>query len=304
MVTAAAAATGLTDRADPRGLRALRDRPGAALRDGRRLIRWCHGVRGPFRGMTRSSWPTRAPAGPAAPHLDTGPMVTTNSATGRQGPRGARGEPALPRPARADRRDGHPRSPRCTPWSSSADGSTLAQASPPDMRLPIALGIAWPHRVTGAAAGVRLDLRRQWTFEPLDSEAFPAGADQARRRPLGGTWPAVFNAANEQAVHASHRGELGSADRRAGLARGRRARRRARTRLEDVLRRSRGPGRARTNGSREVANPLASPNSHGGRRLPGAIEGEGARRGPGVRRDAMTPCGRAARAASSGGTGW
>ena len=55
-----------------------------------------------------------------------------------------------------------------------ADGSTLAQASPPDMRLPIALALAWPDRVPGAAAAVDWTLAHNWELRPLDDEAFPA----------------------------------------------------------------------------------------------------------------------------------
>jgi 1-deoxy-D-xylulose-5-phosphate reductoisomerase len=84
------------------------------------------------------------------------------------------------------------------------DGSTIAQASPPDMRLPISLGLDWPHRVAGV--GVPLDWTRaqQWTFEPLDDATFPAVALARRVGELGGTFPAVYNAANEQAVEAFH----------------------------------------------------------------------------------------------------
>jgi 1-deoxy-D-xylulose-5-phosphate reductoisomerase len=84
------------------------------------------------------------------------------------------------------------------------DGSTIAQASPPDMRLPISLGLDWPHRVPGV--GVPLDWTRaqQWTFEPLDDATFPAVALARRVGELGGTFPAVYNAANEQAVEAFH----------------------------------------------------------------------------------------------------
>ena len=63
------------------------------------------------------------------------------------------------------------------------DGSTLAQASPPDMRLPIALALAWPDRVPGAAPAVDWTTAPTWTFEPLD-EAFPA-VELARRRGPG-----------------------------------------------------------------------------------------------------------------------
>lgn len=54
------------------------------------------------------------------------------------------------------------------------DGSTIAQASPPDMRLPIALGLVWPNRITGLASGCDWTKASSWTFEPLDSEVFSA----------------------------------------------------------------------------------------------------------------------------------
>ncbi|WP_376768902.1 1-deoxy-D-xylulose-5-phosphate reductoisomerase [Amycolatopsis acididurans] len=82
------------------------------------------------------------------------------------------------------------------------DGSTIAQASPPDMRLPIALGMHWPDRVPGAAPACRWEEASSWTFEPLDSVAFPA-VDLARHcGSSGGCLPAVFNAANETLVAA------------------------------------------------------------------------------------------------------
>lgn len=80
------------------------------------------------------------------------------------------------------------------------DGSTVAQASPPDMRLPIALALGWPHRVAGAAAACDFTSASAWTFEPVDTDAFPA-IDLARAAgQAGGCVPAVFNAANEEAV--------------------------------------------------------------------------------------------------------
>jgi len=88
------------------------------------------------------------------------------------------------------------------------DGSTIAQASPPDMRLPISLGLDWPHRVSGV--GTPLDWTRasSWTFEPLDENAFPAVSVAKHVGRAGSTYPAVFNAANEQAVDAFHEGRL------------------------------------------------------------------------------------------------
>ena len=88
------------------------------------------------------------------------------------------------------------------------DGSTIAQASPPDMHLPIALALAWPQRVAGA--GPRLDwtAAATWDFEPVDAARFPAVslAFEAGRR--SGTYPAVFNAANETVVAAFLAGSL------------------------------------------------------------------------------------------------
>ncbi|MGH3978451.1 MAG: 1-deoxy-D-xylulose-5-phosphate reductoisomerase, partial [Pseudonocardiaceae bacterium] len=82
------------------------------------------------------------------------------------------------------------------------DGSTLAQASPPDMRLPIALALGWPDRVAGAAPACDFSASSAWTFEPVDSVTFPA-VDLARAAgAAGGCVPAVFNAANEEAVGA------------------------------------------------------------------------------------------------------
>ena len=89
------------------------------------------------------------------------------------------------------------------------DGSTLAQASPPDMRLPIALGarLAGPGARRGAAAATG-PRPRTWEFEPLDDEAFPAVALARRPGAAGGTAPAVYNAANEECVAAFLAGRL------------------------------------------------------------------------------------------------
>ena len=54
------------------------------------------------------------------------------------------------------------------------DGSTLAQASPPDMKLPIALALGWPSRVPEAALACDFSTASTWEFEPLDAEVFPA----------------------------------------------------------------------------------------------------------------------------------
>ena len=88
------------------------------------------------------------------------------------------------------------------------DGATIAQASPPDMRLPIALGIAWPDRVPDASPTYDWSVPRTWSFEPLDDEAFPAVNLARRCGKAAGTAPAVFNAANEVCVDAFCDGRL------------------------------------------------------------------------------------------------
>jgi 1-deoxy-D-xylulose-5-phosphate reductoisomerase len=88
------------------------------------------------------------------------------------------------------------------------DGSTIAQASPPDMRLPIALGLSWPDRLAGAAKSCDWRTVATWTFEPLDAEVFPAVELARRAGKVGGTAPAVFNAANEVCVDAFCAGDL------------------------------------------------------------------------------------------------
>jgi 1-deoxy-D-xylulose-5-phosphate reductoisomerase len=89
-----------------------------------------------------------------------------------------------------------------------ADGSTIAQVSPPDMRLPIALALAWPDRVPDAASAVDWSTAHTWTFEPLDENAFPAVALARAAGTAGGTAPAVYNAANEVCVEAFLAGRL------------------------------------------------------------------------------------------------
>jgi 1-deoxy-D-xylulose-5-phosphate reductoisomerase len=82
------------------------------------------------------------------------------------------------------------------------DGATIAQVSPPDMHMPIALALAWPERLAGASRPETFADPTSWTFEPVDAHAFPA-LDLARAAgSAGGCLPAVYNAANEEAVAA------------------------------------------------------------------------------------------------------
>lgn len=80
------------------------------------------------------------------------------------------------------------------------DGSTIAQISPPDMHLPIALGLTWPNRLEGSTQANDWTSATNWTFEPVDNDTFPA-LDLAKRvGKAAGTAPAVMNSANEVAV--------------------------------------------------------------------------------------------------------
>jgi 1-deoxy-D-xylulose-5-phosphate reductoisomerase len=184
-----------------------------ALRSGsegevRRLVLTASG--GPFRGRTRESLRDVTPAQALAhPTWDMGLVVTTNSATlVNKGLEVIEAHHLFGVPY--DRIDVtvHPQS-VVHSMVEFVDGSTIAQASPPDMRLPISLGLDWPNRVPGVGVPLDWTAASQWTFEPLDTETFPAVALAKRVGEAGGTFPAVFNAANEQAVLAFHDGRIG-----------------------------------------------------------------------------------------------
>jgi 1-deoxy-D-xylulose-5-phosphate reductoisomerase len=89
-----------------------------------------------------------------------------------------------------------------------ADGSTIAQASPPDMKLPIALALGWPERVPGAALACDFATASTWEFEPLDDDVFPAVALARQAGSRGGCLTAVYNAANEEAAAAFLAGRI------------------------------------------------------------------------------------------------
>lgn len=88
------------------------------------------------------------------------------------------------------------------------DGSTLAQASPPDMKLPIALALGWPDRVPGAALACDFSTASTWEFLPLDDEVFPAVRLAREAGSRGGSLTAVYNAANEEAAAAFLAGRI------------------------------------------------------------------------------------------------
>ncbi|MFF1541221.1 1-deoxy-D-xylulose-5-phosphate reductoisomerase [Microbacterium sp. NPDC058269] len=173
----------------------------------RRLVVTASG--GPFRGRNRAQLTEVTPAEALAhPTWDMGRMVTTNSATLVN-----KGLEVIEAHLLFDVAYDdievvvHPQS-IVHSMVEFIDGSTIAQASPPDMRLPISLGLDWPHRVGGVGRPLDWSSATSWTFEPLDGEAFPSVALAKAVGRAGGTFPAVYNAANEQAVDAFHEGRL------------------------------------------------------------------------------------------------
>ncbi|MCW2741823.1 MAG: 1-deoxy-D-xylulose 5-phosphate reductoisomerase [Blastococcus sp.] len=88
------------------------------------------------------------------------------------------------------------------------DGATIAQASPPDMRLPIALALAWPDRLPHVQPALDWSRASTWEFLPLDEVAFPAVRLARLAGEAGGVVPALYNAANEEAVAAFMAGRL------------------------------------------------------------------------------------------------
>ena len=166
---------------------------------------------GPFRGRSRAELTgISAAAALKHPTWDMGPVVTINSSTLIN-----KGleliEAHLLFDVAPERIDVvvHPQS-VIHSMVEFTDGATIAQASPPDMRLPIALGLTWPERPDLSGLVTPNDWREpvSWTFEPLDVAAFPA-VDLARSAVAASdTHPAVLNAANEQAVAAFLTGGL------------------------------------------------------------------------------------------------
>ncbi|WP_336922739.1 1-deoxy-D-xylulose-5-phosphate reductoisomerase [Aquipuribacter sp. SD81] len=172
---------------------------GGRAEEVRRLVLTASG--GPFRGRDRTSLAgVTAEQALAHPTWAMGPLVTCNSATlVNKGLEVIEAHLLFDVPM--DRVDVvvHPQS-VVHSMVEFLDGSTLAQCSPPDMRLPIALGLTWPDRLTDAAPGLDWTQAAAWTFEPVDHATFPAVRLAREAGAAGGVAPAVYNAANEVAV--------------------------------------------------------------------------------------------------------
>ncbi|MFI6645573.1 1-deoxy-D-xylulose-5-phosphate reductoisomerase [Streptomyces sp. NPDC050504] len=175
--------------------------------DVRKLVVTASG--GPFRGRTRAELATVTPEDALAhPTWAMGPVITVNSATlVNKGLEVIEAHLLYDIPFDRIEVVVHPQS-YVHSMVEFTDGSTLAQATPPDMSGPIAIGIGWPERVPDAAPAFDWTKASSWEFFPLDNEAFPSVGLARHVGTLGGTAPAVFNAANEECVDAFLAGRL------------------------------------------------------------------------------------------------
>jgi 1-deoxy-D-xylulose-5-phosphate reductoisomerase len=174
----------------------------------RRLVLTASG--GPFRGRSRDELRgVTVEQALAHPTWDMGPVVTINSATLlNKGLEVIEAHLLFGIPYDRIEVVVHPTS-VVHSLVEFVDGSTLAQASPPTMLIPIALGLSWPGRVPDTAPPVDWSRANTWEFLPLDDEAFPAVRLARAAGEAGSTAPAVYNAANEVAVEAFRKGRLG-----------------------------------------------------------------------------------------------
>jgi 1-deoxy-D-xylulose-5-phosphate reductoisomerase len=174
---------------------------GGRAEEVRKLVLTASG--GPFRGRSRDELHDVTPEQALAhPTWSMGPVVTINSATlVNKGLEVIEAHLLFGIPFEAIEVVVHPTS-VVHSMVEFFDGSTLAQASPPSMLIPIALGMAWPDRVRDAAPAVDWSRPETWEFLPLDDEAFPAVRLAREAGSRGGTAPAVYNAANEVCVEA------------------------------------------------------------------------------------------------------
>ncbi|MBO0868839.1 MAG: 1-deoxy-D-xylulose-5-phosphate reductoisomerase [Micromonosporaceae bacterium] len=180
---------------------------GGSAAEVRRLVLTASG--GPFRGRSRAELAAVTPEQALAhPTWDMGPVVTINSATlvnkGLEVIEAHElfgiGYPEIEVMV-------HPQS-VIHSMVEFRDGSTMAQCSPPDMRMPISLALGWPDRVPEAAAPVDWSRAHTWELAPLDDGAFPAVRLAKQAGATGRCRPAIYNAANEEFVAAFTAGRL------------------------------------------------------------------------------------------------
>lgn len=184
---------------------------GGRSQEVRRLVVTASG--GPFRGRTREQLRDVTPADALAhPNFAMGRVITTNSATlVNKGLEVI--EAHLLFDINFERIDVvvHPQQ-MIHSMVEFHDGSTIAQLGPPRMLVPIALGLSWPERLADVDVPCDWTQAQSWEFLPLDDEAFPAVRLARQVGEAGGTYPAVYNAANEVGVDAFHDGAIGFLD--------------------------------------------------------------------------------------------
>ena len=180
---------------------------GGSADEVRRLVLTASG--GPFRGRTREELHEVTPQQALShPTWSMGPVVTVNSATlVNKGLEVIEAHLLFSIPFDRIEVVVHPTS-VVHSMVEFHDGSTLAQASPPSMMIPISLAMSWPDRVPDAAPAIDWTRHEIWEFLPLDDSAFPAVRLAREAGALGGTAPAVYNAANEVCVEAFLTGEM------------------------------------------------------------------------------------------------
>ena len=179
---------------------------GSAKKDIEKLVLTASG--GPFRDRSDLSTVTLAEA-LDHPTWSMGPVVTINSATlMNKGLEIIEAHYLFDTPYQQIEAVIHPQS-VVHSMVTFIDGSTIAQASPPNMKGPIAFAINYPDRVREATPAVDWSKSHTWSFAPIDNERFPAIELARRCGELGGGLPAIFNAANEEAVDAFIKGKLG-----------------------------------------------------------------------------------------------
>ncbi|MFC4629816.1 1-deoxy-D-xylulose-5-phosphate reductoisomerase [Promicromonospora alba] len=168
---------------------------------------------GPFRGRTRAELRDVTPAQALRhPNFSMGRVVTTNSATlVNKGLEVIEAHLLFDLPFSAIDVVVHPQQ-MIHSMVEFADGSTIAQAGPPRMLVPIALGLSWPDRLPDVDVPIDWTKASTWEFAPLDDDAFPAVRLARQVGEAGGTHPAVYNAANEVCVDAFHDGAIGFLD--------------------------------------------------------------------------------------------
>jgi len=165
---------------------------------------------GPFRGYTRAQLQTIGPAQALAhPRWSMGPKISIDSATFmNKGLEVIEAHHLFGLPAAQIDVLVHPQS-LVHSLVEFIDGSTLAQLGLPDMRTTLAVGLGWPQRITSGVAGLDLLKYGRLDFEAPDTDTFPCLQHALDALNVGGTAPAVLNAANEVAVAAFLQQQIG-----------------------------------------------------------------------------------------------